>query len=541
MNFEEKKPSQKELDALMNFYKIRNFKEAEKLASSMSVVYPYHVSSYKVLAEIYRIQKRHEELLKVSRKILQLSPQDHEMYNIIGVALSDLGKFKESISAFRKLIEFKPDNYVAYCNLGVSLTKTKDLEEAIKCLDKSIELKSDFSVAYNNLGDAYIRLGQLKNAEFNFKKATELDNTLHPAFFNLGSAQFKLGKIIEAEISFKKSLELKKNYHVAHCQLAHVQTELGKNREAELSYLNALNLKKDNGSANYGLGLLYYQQKKFKEASKYFLLAENYNDCQNYILRCFYLEDEKDNFYDQLDKMIAKDIKNCVMGSLIMRSENRYGIKKNNFFCNEPMKYISKIDLTKEIDFENIFVNTLKNILDKHNFKNQPLLTNGQQSSGNLFLLEDESIKKIKNVLLSEIEKYRNYFKDSNEGLIKNWPVKFELYGWLVKMNNGGSLKSHMHDNGWLSGSVYINIPKKNKPDSGNLVLSSDYDETHPNYTPPKKKLFSFFRKNKRQIRNIDLITGNLCLFPSSLLHHTIPFESKEDRIVLAFDVVSKS
>ena len=139
------------------------------------------------------------------------------------------------------------------------------------------------------------------------------------------------------------------------------------------------------------------------------------------------------------------------------------------------------------------------------------------------------------------MKKYRNYFKDSNEGLIKNWPVEFELYGWLVKMKNGGSLKPHMHDNGWLSGSVYINIPKKNKPDSGNLVLSNDYDKTHPAYTPPKKKLFSFLSKNKRQIRNIDLKTGNLCLFPSSLLHHTVPFESEEDRIVLAFDVVSKS
>jgi len=30
----------------------------------------------------------------------------------------------------------------------------------------------------------------------------------------------------------------------------------------------------------------------------------------------------------------------------------------------------------------------------------------------------------------------------------------------------------------------------------------------------------------------------SLCLFPASLLHYTIPFESEEKRIVLAFDVV---
>ncbi|MGY8790855.1 MAG: putative 2OG-Fe(II) oxygenase [Pseudomonadales bacterium] len=38
----------------------------------------------------------------------------------------------------------------------------------------------------------------------------------------------------------------------------------------------------------------------------------------------------------------------------------------------------------------------------------------------------------------------------------------------------------------------------------------------------------------------IDLATGSLVLFPASLTHYTIPFESTEDRIVLAFDVVRK-
>ena len=87
-------------------------------------------------------------------------------------------------------------------------------------------------------------------------------------------------------------------------------------------------------------------------------------------------------------------------------------------------------------------------------------------------------------------------------------------------MKSGGSLKTHMHETGWLSGSIYINIPKKTKKDSGNLVLNNGI---------------------KSQEKNIDLKTGNLCLFPASLLHHTIPFESEDDRIVLAFDVNPKT
>jgi len=40
--------------------------------------------------------------------------------------------------------------------------------------------------------------------------------------------------------------------------------------------------------------------------------------------------------------------------------------------------------------------------------------------------------------------------------------------------------------------------------------------------------------------RTIDVVTGSLVLFPASLTHYTIPFESEEERLVLAFDVKQK-
>jgi hypothetical protein len=77
---------------------------------------------------------------------------------------------------------------------------------------------------------------------------------------------------------------------------------------------------------------------------------------------------------------------------------------------------------------------------------------------------------------------------------------------------------------GWITGSIYINVPPKSKKDSGNLVVT-----THD----PKDG-----KPSSKDIKSIDVVTGSLCLFPSSLLHYTIPFQSNEDRIVLAFDVI---
>ncbi len=85
-----------------------------------------------------------------------------------------------------------------------------------------------------------------------------------------------------------------------------------------------------------------------------------------------------------------------------------------------------------------------------------------------------------------------------------------------------------MHENGWISGSAYLNVPKKNTSDAGNLVVCIEEDH-----------LLHEGVKNQKKI--VDVSTGDLCIFPSSLLHYTIPFESEADRIVLAFDVIPEN
>ena len=94
-------------------------------------------------------------------------------------------------------------------------------------------------------------------------------------------------------------------------------------------------------------------------------------------------------------------------------------------------------------------------------------------------------------------------------------------------MKSGGELRPHMHENGWISGSIYINVPPKSNVNNGNLVVCINDDNYLLEGTTPNEKI-------------IDVTTGVLCLFPASLLHYTIPFESKEERIVLAFDILAE-
>ena len=81
-----------------------------------------------------------------------------------------------------------------------------------------------------------------------------------------------------------------------------------------------------------------------------------------------------------------------------------------------------------------------------------------------------------------------------------------------------------MHKLGWLSGSIYLKIPTGSSSSEGNIVFSlngGDY--------PTGSKIFPE--------RELDIKTGDIVLFPSSIFHRTLPFDSDENRVTLAFDI----
>jgi len=230
-------------------------------------------------------------------------------------------------------------------------------------------------------------------------------------------------------------------------------------------------------------------------------------------------------FYELADSITKKERISSLLGSLISRAEIRHQKIIINPYCASPMDYILEKNIYKDYDFDNIFIKPLTEIANSLQVTRvQGLLTNGKQSTGNLFILEKKLTEEIKKIIELEITKYRDHFKDSMEGFIQEWPKKYKLYGWLIAMKTGGKLSAHMHETGWISGSIYINVPQKNNKNDGNIAFCIE-----------EEKFLTAGQRNPEKI--IDVVTGSLCLFPSSLLHHTIPFDSDEERIVFAFDV----
>ena len=380
-------------------------------------------------------------------------------------------------------------------------------------------------VLYNIAGASNTGLMQFDAAIVSYKQAVLIKPEYAEAHNNMGNALRAKGDLAAAIDSFKQALKINPDYAEAYNNMGIALADNGDLKAAIDSYNNAIKIKPDYPRAYYHLGLLLLEAKQNKKAARNFKLS-NVDKSKYYFLRCLYLQDKKTLFYEQLDYLINQGEVHPMIGSLGCRSALKYGVARPNLFCTDPLNYILKADLSNQYDFGEIFVNAVITILNENRIQNrvQALLTNGYQTSGNLFILERNLTVDIEKIIRLEIDKYQDSFKDSEEGLITGWPNDYSLCGWLVSMKSGGQLRPHMHEQGWLSGSVYINVPSKSNRDSGNLVVCIEEEQ--------------FEGENTNQGKSIDVVTGSLCLCPASLLHYTIPFESDEERIVLAFDVI---
>ena len=452
----------------------------------------------------------------------------------LGVAFQQEKRITDAKIAYEKALALNPKSAAISSNLGAMAREAGELESALEYFEKALEIEPNLAEAHSNLGSTLQGLGRLDEAEASYKQAIALQPDFANAHSNLGNTLKRLGRLDEAEASYKQAIALQPDFANAHSNLGNTLIELGRLNEAEASYTQAIALKPDFAEAHYNLGKTLKQLGRLDEAEASYTqaiaLKADYTEAHNQLLDCLFLQDKKSVFFDELDYLINQDKVSSIIGSLACRSALKYGLEKPNLFCAKPLNYVLHNDLNTRYDFEKIFVEKAKSILNESRILNrrQTLLENGNQTSGNIFDIKNYDTNEIQNIIRVEVEKYRTKFKESEEGLIKKMPAEYSLYGWFISMKSGGNLKPHIHTEGWLSGSIYINVPRKLKVDSGNLVVSLGEENDAIGTRINEKK-------------TINVVTGSVVLFPASLMHYTIPFESEEERIVLAFDMREKS
>jgi uncharacterized protein (TIGR02466 family) len=452
------------------------------------------------------------------------------LHHVLSLALDGQQKYAEAVVSYKNALELqhgKTDSGTPdlYFNLGIALTHLSRLDEAAEACQQAIKINPDFFEAHGNLGTVLQRQGKLDAAIASYQAGLKINPQDARGCFNLGTALRDNGDLAAAVNSYKKAIQLFPNYTDAHNNLGETLRDQGNMEEAVKSYQAALTLNAEHAQANYNMGEFLYLAKNYEEAIPYFERSQ-LDDWQERRLYCLYKAEKFDAFKANRDAL-AGDMPNTSPFLATLSTHYSLNFKEPDpyNFCKNGLDFVYHNTILQKNS------SLLKELLnDIHNAdiaeRKQGRLTNGQQSAGNLFKRPEASFRALAEQIKQEFINYKNKFAGADCELIKAFPTELEFTSsWYVKMQQGGHLSAHIHEIGWISGAVYLAMPT---PKDGSNEGAFEYG-THGDEYPQKHKNFP--------VAHVMPNVGDIVLFPSSLFHRTIPFNSNEARICIAFDL----
>lgn len=164
---------------------------------------------------------------------------------------------------------------------------------------------------------------------------------------------------------------------------------------------------------------------------------------------------------------------------------------------------------------------------DQLNITRELVGPNAQDEAGPIAVLES--------MIAAKVEDYLTRKRDTVEhDFIKRWPEKSRLTAWGTLLKGRGNLVSHIHLDGYLGMVYYPELPPEMRADEANsgedqrgFLQLGDPPEDFPVAVEP-------------DTYTIQPKEGRLIMFPGCFFHRTVPFESKDRRISIAFDVVAE-
>jgi tetratricopeptide (TPR) repeat protein len=153
--------------------------------------------------------------------------------------------------------------------------------------------------------------------------------------------------------------------------------------------------------------------------------------------------------------------------------------------------------------------------------------TRGGSQTGNLLEDSPGPVAELCRWIDDRVRQYLEEIPKSESHPYLAWsPKRWDMDIWAVVMQSGGFQQPHIHTDGWLSGVYYVAVPEE--------VISGDDPRGCLELGRPPAP---FCDSGEFPTRTLRPGPGRLNIFPSFLWHRTLPYESKEERICIAFDV----
>jgi len=196
--------------------------EAMKLSMDILKIDEKDTGAMLILAEGYFIQKKYELAQMALDNAKEINPNIPMIYILDGdiclaTRCSDMQNKQEAINSFKKALEIRDDLPEIHNNLGFIFNEAGDYENAILELNKALYYKNDFYDAHLNLANSYRGMRKYEEAENEYNLVLKAGKEKEKVIFNLGilyldmEREFKYGgdsidRLNKAKQCFEKYL-----------------------------------------------------------------------------------------------------------------------------------------------------------------------------------------------------------------------------------------------------------------------------------------------------------------------------------------------
>jgi len=208
---------------------------------------------------------RDEEAQQCFHEVIRLSPKSALGYNNLGVLLSKQGHHKDAAANFREAQARDPRNFTALLGLGTSLAALKKYDEAAQYLEKAWDVRrGDFQTGYE-WAHALLEAKQAAAANNVLRKvASPQETALAVKYYSLaGAIADSLHDSAAAEQAYRRAYVLDPSYEI---YLALVQSTFSGSASSGASDALPAPPGGLSPAQNQTLGLLFLSHDRYKEA-----------------------------------------------------------------------------------------------------------------------------------------------------------------------------------------------------------------------------------------------------------------------------------
>jgi uncharacterized protein (TIGR02466 family) len=540
---------------------------------------PLRSEHWLAYASFLRRHKLLEPAEALLRELLKTSPTLSPAWHMLGLCLFDGGRFQEAVDAAQRSHQIDPARSQGWELAAAARQRMGDLSGAIETCRRALR-------SVQRPARLHYSLGQLLRQDCAFREAADAYREAEKAGFaspdlyrNLAAAQIDAGDPDAAVVSASRGIAAYPQHAGLHRTLARVrhsaaadgdpladlqaaaraagnnpelwqtlvelQKRLGRDAESSEALLEARRSGCPDTPGILALESMDAARRGRPEEAKAGFESLLAKAPKNRLVLHAYIEmlvrlGDFERACELCEEVLAEDAFDQIVLSYLGILWRLLGDRRESWLLDyEKMVVPVPVQAPEGVERE-AFFRELRDVLEGlHKNNAHPIeqsVRGGTQTNGFLFRLKHARLadleRQLRLAIASAVQAFpqdddhpfwsRRHRAPTSDGL------RF-AGAWSVRLRSQGYHTNHIHPEGWISSAFYVDLPREVREasdTSGFIQFGAPMSELGLDL-PPRRIL-------KPEV-------GTLVLFPSYMWHGTVPFESDEPRITVAFDLLPES